>query len=201
MSTESLLPISFPLLGAGSDTAARDTAAARGHAAGYADGLALARAELAEQRTRLDAERAAERRHADQRAAQRMRVLDAAVRALERQSAPVLAEARTRILDAALEIAEALLGQELQDGPSSARAAVARALSGIDGEDVRTVRLHPADLADLSATDVPAGLQLSPDPSLQRGDAVAECENGQLDARLGSALARVRDVLTGGAPE
>ncbi len=200
MSTDALIPLSFPLLGPESGTAAHRTASARGHAAGYADGLARARVELAEQRARLDAERAAERVSVDQRLAERVRVLDTAARALERQSAPVLAEARARILAAALEIAEALLGQELQHGPSSARAALARALGGGDGEQVRAVRLHPADLAELASIDVPAGLALVADASLQRGDAVGECENGRLDARLGAALTRVRAVLTGGAP-
>ncbi len=200
MSTEALVPFSFPLLGPGSGKAAQDMAAARGHAAGYADGLALARLELAEQQTRMDLDRAAERRHAEQRLAGRVSVLDAATRALERQSAPSLAEARTRILDVALEIAEALLGQALQDGPSSARAAVARALGAADGEEVRAVRLHPADLAEIPSTDVPAGLTLVADGSLQRGDAVAECPNGHLDARLGTALTRVRDALGSGDP-
>ncbi|MHA7240852.1 FliH/SctL family protein [Arthrobacter sp. TMS1-12-1] len=195
MSTDALTPFAFPRLGTGQSS---HVAVAQGHAAGYADGLALARAELAEHRARLDAEQAAARAHADAVLAQRLEVLDTAARALDARIAPVLDEARTRILDAAVHITEALLGRALEDGPSSARAAVARALRGADGEEVRVVRLHPADLAVLAPRDTPAAVTLVPDASLQRGDAVAECPNGHVDARLGTALARVRSALAGG---
>lgn len=198
MSTDALTPVTFPYLGRGSGQAAHDTAVAQGHSAGYADGLALARAELAEHRARLEAEAASARLQAEALLAQRLRVLDAAARALEARTAPVLDQARERILDAAFGITEALLGRALADGPTSARNAVARALEGADGEDVRAVRLHPADLALLAPGDAPQGVTLVPDASLGRGDAVAECTNGSIDARLGTALARVRTALAGG---
>ncbi|MHA7189995.1 FliH/SctL family protein [Arthrobacter sp. MDT2-16] len=197
MSTDALTPVAFPRLGPGSGQAAHHAAVTQGHAAGYADGLVLARAELAEHRARLDAEHAAARAHADALLAQRLRVLDAAARALDARTAPVLDHARTRILDAALGITEALLGHALQDGPSSARAAVERALAAADGEEVRAVRLHPADIDLLGPGIVPTGVDLVPDAALQRGDAVAECPDGSIDARLGTALARVRSALSG----
>ncbi|PPB48137.1 hypothetical protein C4K88_14235 [Arthrobacter pityocampae] len=198
MSTDALTPVAFPRLGPGSGQATHHAAVAQGHAAGYADGLALARAELAERRLRLEADHAAARARADDALAERLRVLDAAARAFDARTAPVLDEARTRILDAAVHITEALLGRALEDGPSSARAAVARALQGAEDVQVRTVRLHPADLALLSPDDAPATVQLVPDASLQRGDAVAECPDGHVDARLGTALARVRTALAAG---
>ncbi|WP_104166935.1 FliH/SctL family protein [Arthrobacter sp. SX1312] len=198
MSTDALAPFAFPRLGPGSGQAAHHAAVAQGHAAGYADGLALARAELAEHRARLDAEHAAARAQADIVLAQRLRVLDTAARAFDARTAPVIDEARTRILDAAVGITEALLGRALEDGPSSARAAVARALRGAEGVEVRAVRLHPADLAVLTPGDAPAAVRLVPDASLQRGDAVAECPDGHVDACLGTALARVRSALAAG---
>jgi flagellar assembly protein FliH len=42
---------------------------------------------------------------------------------------------------------------------------------------------------------VPDGVELVADPQLARGDAVAELADGYLDARLSTALARVRRVL------
>lgn len=198
MSTDALVPIAFPRLGRGAASATHETAVAQGHAAGYADGLELARAELAQHAARLEAEHAAARAESDALLAQRLRVLDTAARALEARTAPVLDNARNRILEAALDIAEALLGRALEDGPASARAAVARALGAADGEKVRAVRLHPADLALLGPVTVPDGVDLVADPSLARGDAVAECPDGHVDARLGSALARVRTALAAG---
>jgi flagellar assembly protein FliH len=39
-----------------------------------------------------------------------------------------------------------------------------------------------------------------PDLSLARGDAIAEYPDGELDARIGSALARARAALAGETP-
>jgi len=82
----------------------------------------------------------------------------------------------------------------------TARAAVARALAVTDPGDVVTVRLHPADLAQLDAAtrdSVAADLAFVADASLARGDAEAERRVGQVDARLGTALDRARTALLG----
>jgi flagellar assembly protein FliH len=206
MWTDGLVPVTFPRLGPASGQAVDDIAFARGHSAGYASGLALAAAELAERRAAAEAEFAAARARADAAVQQRLRVLDAAARALDARIAPVLAEARGRILDTAFSIAEVIVGHALQDGASSARAAVARALQGTEGEEVRAVHLHPADVALLSSEEaVRPGLVLLGDASLGRGDAVAELADGTIDARLSTALDRVRAVfgtssIPGGAP-
>ncbi len=196
MSTDALVPVTFPRLGPASGQAIDDVAFARGHAAGYADGLSLARVELTERRAAVDAAAEESRVRAEAVAAQRLRTLDAATRALEARTAPVLAEARGQILEIAFDIAEELVGHSLKDGPASARAAVARALRGTTDEEVRGVRLHPADLALLQADDVDRpGLVLVADATLGRGDAVADLPQGSVDARLSSALERVRAVL------
>jgi flagellar assembly protein FliH len=59
-----------------------------------------------------------------------------------------------------------------------------------------TVRLHPEDRALLDLT-VLAGrpVSLVDDPALTRGDAVVETETGVVDATVGAALDRVREVL------
>ncbi|KQS17302.1 hypothetical protein [Frigoribacterium sp. Leaf186] len=82
----------------------------------------------------------------------------------------------------------------------TARAAVARALAVTDPGDVVTVRLHPADLAQLDAAtldSVAADVAFVADASLARGDAEAELRVGQVDARLGTALDRARTALLG----
>lgn len=196
MSTDELVPITFPRLGPASGQAVDDVAFARGHAAGYTFGLSLAASELAERKIAVEAEVDAARTRADTLVRRRLQMLDAAAHALEVRSAPVLAEARGRILDVAFGIAEALVGHALEDGPSSARAAVLRALHGAEGQEVRAVHLHPADLALLDPEDtVRPGLVLVPDTALQQGDAWAELPDGTVDARLGTALERVRAVL------
>ena len=99
----------------------------------------------------------------------------------------------------ALELAEAILGYELAEGTRTARAALNRALSGNDAATVLAIRLHPADIEVLAkeGQDLPAGLPLLADASLQRGDAKVEYQQGWLDASLGSALARAKAALLG----
>lgn len=65
--------------------------------------------------------------------------------------------------------------------------------------EVAAVRLHPADVAVLKAVGMSeaAGVDLVPDASLARGDAMAQYPDGWLDARIGTALARARAVLLG----
>jgi flagellar assembly protein FliH len=61
--------------------------------------------------------------------------------------------------------------------------------------------LNPADVAALDGLDLPAlvgrPVKLLADPSLGLGDALAESGASRIDARLTSALARVREVLAG----
>ncbi|MFC0486982.1 FliH/SctL family protein, partial [Sinomonas atrocyanea] len=156
-------------------------------------------AEAAARQEQRRAEHAAALAALRARAEAAVAVLAAAARALEARTAPVLAEAESQIAAAALAVAEAAIGRELGDAPGGARAALARALSAPDAAAVLAVRLHPADLALLgeAAGSVPASVSLEPDPSLARGDAVAVYPDGELDARIGTALARAAAALTG----
>ncbi|WP_049822374.1 FliH/SctL family protein [Arthrobacter sp. H41] len=185
----------FPVL-AGGQNSARATATARGHAAGYAEGLRLAALELGERRERLDADYAA-LVHGNQLAtARQLEVLAAAARALDARTAPALAEARALLAAGAFELVEAITGRMLEDSAGSARAAVERALSLSDGDDVRAVRLHPTDLEALGAGyRAQAGVELLADRNLTPGDAVADCSDGYLDARISTSLGRARAVL------
>ncbi len=168
---------------------------ARGHAAGYAAGLRRAAAEAAvrdeQQRSQQAASRAADLARTDHAVA----VLQAAAGDLVARTAPVLAEADAQLVAAAIDLAEMILGRELSDAPSGARAALARALSASDSSDVVAVRLHPDDAALVTPEAERAGVSVAADARLRRGDAVAVYPDGELDARIGTALGRARAVL------
>ncbi|MEN1977050.1 FliH/SctL family protein, partial [Cellulomonas sp. P4] len=119
---------------------------------------------------------------------------------------------------AALELAAVVLGQEVADAPTAARAALRRLREQDPRREVHTVRLHPRDLATVRAAlaapaatgDVPAGdvlaglpdltgVELVADPALEPGDAVGELPDGYLDARIGAALDRARAALAASA--
>jgi flagellar assembly protein FliH len=191
--------ITFPSLGVSEPSEDLDRARIRGHAAGYAAGLRAAAAEA--EILALAALAESEQREAASRNALSSAL--GALRSATEQAAairhPILAEADSALAAAAIDLAEAIIGRELDDTESSAKTAVRRAISVVAADDVLEVRLHPDDLTVISSdrTDTP-GLQLVADASLNRGDAVLTVPDGSVDARISTALARARTVLLGG---
>jgi flagellar assembly protein FliH len=78
---------------------------------------------------------------------------------------------------------------------------MARALALAPSGRPVTVHLHPADHATVTGGQPgPVEIEgrsvtLLADPTLQPGDAVAECDATIIDARIAPALARAREVL------
>ena len=173
---------------------------ARGHSAGYAAGLRAAAAEMDATAARLGAEHAASVRQGQARIDRVVAVLGAAAAALDERTIPVLRDAENTLVTTALDLAEAILGHELDDAERSARSALGRALHHSTDVSPHSVRLNPDDLAILDAAVLAkSGVEFAADPSLARGDAITEFPDGYLDARIGTALARAKAVLLGGA--
>ena len=192
--------LSFPSLRTEQQDEVDVRARASGHAAGYAEGLRAANAELDALRARLEAEHEAAIRHGQARIDRALDVLGAASAALTARAVPVVTEAQDAVAQNALRLAETILGIELATGDTSARAALARAFSTVDAPLVTSVRLSPMDLAVLDDTIIAsAGVALVADPTLGRGDAIAELPVGYLDARISSATDRARAAILGGA--
>jgi flagellar assembly protein FliH len=175
-------------------------------AAGYAEGWAAGR-----QQALVAAQAEAEQRaceHAALQVALRQRC-DSAVAALahaadqlHQRELPVLDEMGETLLEAALSLASAVLDRELQGLDDTALLALRRTVSPLPGDGPVRVRLSPADHAELTQhTDRPAWngreLDLTPDASLRRGEAVAEADGALVDGRIASALDRARAALAG----
>lgn len=197
-------PLTFPTLPATprQEQADADSRAA-GHAAGYAAGLRAAGAELAGQRAALDAEHRAAILHDNARSEAAIAVLAACASALENRLLPVVTQAQDAIAAAALDLAETIIGAELADGERSAKAALGRAIAAVDLAMITTIRLNPLDLGVLDPSvrnelaRAASGISLTADPSLARGDAIADLPVGYLDARIGTAVARARAAIMG----
>lgn len=193
----------FPVVGESSHSDARHRGYTQGHAAGYAEGMRAAAVEQARIRAQLQAELAAERAESLHRTDAAAAVLAAAAAAFQQRFRLVLQDAESVLAVSAVELAEAVLRYEFDDGERTARAALRRALSagggGPESPAPVAVRLHPADIAVLETAGVEAstGVELIPDSSLTRGDAVAHYPAGWLDARVGAALSRARAALLG----
>lgn len=171
-------------------------ARAQGYAQGWAEGRRLALAQAAEAAEADRAAREADRRtrHAEQSAL--LAALDSALAQLATRTAEAVAEVAGDAVELALTLAEAVVGRELATAVDPGADALRRALRVIDPAVTTTVRLHPADRATLDP-QLLAGrdVVLVDDPGLARGDAVAETPETLVDATIGAALERVREVL------
>jgi flagellar assembly protein FliH len=196
MSSDTFLAMSVPRLQDTDTARIEQQARARGHAAGYTAGLRAAQSDVDRRVAELREQHERALRAEQDKTAAAVAVIAAAARALENRTVPVLAESTATLVATAVELAEAILGYELQDEERSARAALARALDGAEPHEIHVVRLNPDDLALLGeGTRALAGVDLVADASLSRGDAVTEFPDGYLDARLSTALARAKAAL------
>ena len=128
-----------------------------------------------------------------------MQRLAAAADALAAREATARAQIEDQVVATAFEIAAALLGTELLQPDERARAAIARALALAPESGLVVARMNPADLAVIGDTNTLAAgrmLELVADGSVVPGDCIVEVGACRVDARLGAALDRVREVLS-----
>jgi flagellar assembly protein FliH len=176
----------------------REEARREGWAAGHAEGRVAAEQVVAA------AERAAEERLTavqvrwERRLASATAAMGAAAERLDARTAPVVDELRDSILDAVLLLVGDLLGRELAMASSPGLDALQRALTLCPSDVPVQVRLHPDDLAEVppeALAQLPASVTVRGDDSVERAGALAEAGTQRIDAQLGAALERVREVL------
>ncbi|MCW2966638.1 MAG: fliH, partial [Solirubrobacteraceae bacterium] len=169
----------------------RAQAHAEGFAAGHAEGMTEAAGVIA------DAERAAAERLAEVQARWERRLVSAtaavgaAVTRLDEASIPVADEVRDSIIGTVLTLVEDLLGRELALADSPVLDAVRRALTLCPADSPAVLRLHPDDLAEISAeslAELPDSVRVVADPAVERTGAIAETGAVRIDAQLMTAL-------------
>jgi flagellar biosynthesis/type III secretory pathway protein FliH len=106
---------------------------------------------------------------------------------LQRQQANELAA------QLAIELASAVLG-ELARQPSAAAFVAERAWRA-SGASTATLRVHPADVQEVSEA-MGAACVIVADASLKRGDCIVETSWGKLDARIETQLVKFAEALT-----
>ena len=107
-------------------------------------------------------------------------------------------EMRTTIPMVAFNLLERLLGRELELAVNPGRDAVARAMSLDDSDLTAVIRLNPRDLEKLGEiSDLTSGREVSliPDSGVEPGGALVDLGGATVDAQIGAALERVRNVL------
>ncbi len=173
------------------DRALVDSAMDDGYRAGYDAGFTAGLEDSAS---------AIESRERD-RAQQFAVVLDrlaAAADEIASEHAAVIATVEKDVVAIAFEIAQALLGRELRVIDDRGRDALRRALQFAPPVGPVVARLHPDDVTMLGNPEsIVAGrsLTVTADTSLEPGDAIVDVSAARIDARIGPALARIREVL------
>ena len=102
------------------------------------------------------------------------------------------------VVRTAFAIAEALVGHEIAQPDQRGREAIARALELAPETGLVVARVSPADYAVMGDAPTIAsgrGLELVADESVAPGDCIVDVGACRVDARIGPALERVREVL------
>jgi flagellar assembly protein FliH len=175
----------------------RAEAQAAGYAAGWAEGRRAAEDEARAARERFAAEARAAAAVQQVAAAEILHTVAAAVDAFERRAAPSIAGMEADLIAAAFALAETIIGRELATASEPGGDALRRALAFAPPGRAALVRLNPADAATLPSTLTADGrdLVLIADATLALGEAVVECDATTVEARIGAALDRAREVL------
>lgn len=183
---------------------ARVEARAVGYAQGWAQGLREAAAGQAAEIELARAQRSSALRDQAAEVGTAIQAVLAAAERLDRTALELTDHLSDTMLAAAVELATALLGRELADPLTSARSILTRVLVDAPDNQNITVWLSPSDHATLTGPDAPAllaaleagvasRLSFECDPALAPGDAVARSAHTTIDAKLSSAVARLRE--------
>ncbi len=127
------------------------------------------------------------------------------VDALERAVGCLETERRTweqvgpaEALTLALQLAELVVMKQVAGSDDAGRDAILRCFSEIEPGEQAVIRLNPHDLASLGPVDdllIDRSFELVADPAVAAGDAVAVTGSGSIDAKLSTAIERVRQEL------
>jgi flagellar assembly protein FliH len=168
-----------------------------GYHDGYNAGHALGRAE---------GERAGfQQAHAEKLAAltSTSQALVHAIDQLRSRDAVVLAEITDEVARLAFAVVEEMLGKELALAEEPVVDAVKRALRLAPDRGAVIVRAHPEDAAMLGQVEtlMPGrSAEVVSDPSVELGGCILDVGSCTIDAQIGPALERVREVLAGSRP-
>lgn len=164
----------------------RDAGYRDGHAQGHAEGRREVEQAIADHRANAD------------RLARVINALEAAADDLTRRDALALADAEGHIVAVAVELAEQLIGRELEVTTSPVIDAMARAIGVLPDRGTPILRVHPDDettareAAHADLVRWRGAVTVVADPRVEAGGCIVDVDDCRIDAQLGPALERLR---------
>ncbi len=114
--------------------------------------------------------------------------------------ARALTDADHDIVQLSIAVARRILRRELTVDPDSLSGIVKAALERLVARETQRVRVHPEDAGcvqmHLRSAGTPPGIEVCPDPSLERGSIIFETARGNLDASVSTQLIEIERGLT-----
>jgi flagellar assembly protein FliH len=165
---------------------------------GLLQGQEAARQEAAARDRARSQQADAETARRDNDWAQLLAAVQAGVAEFDARDVPIFRDVDHTVATMAVHLAEALVGRHLEVGELPALDAVQRALALAPRHSEAIVRLHPDDarrVPDLSDALPGGAVRVVADPSIEVGGCIVEAGNRTIDAQLGPALQRLREVL------
>ena len=105
-------------------------------------------------------------------------------------------EAEEDTVNLAIAIARRVLHRELATDPEAILGLVIAAFQKLNARETHRLRVSPADVTALEENrarmDLPAGLEISSDPSVPMGSTIFETSRGELDASVDTQLAEIQ---------
>lgn len=150
---------------------------------GYRAGLAAAEEELGRRRAIVQ---------------QSLNALANAVYEFDERQVQTAQDIENAVVEAAFQIAEAIVGRELQVAENPGKDAIVRALALAPEQGTAIVRLNPVDLATVATGQLPPSsrpIELMADPSVELGGCIVDVGPARIDAQLSSIIDRVREAL------
>lgn len=190
-------PLTFRQYGNAGDDARREEARRRGYTAGYADGRQKADAEAREAAASADALRAAQAQAHAEAVSRALAALTTAQESYATSAASLAGVTEDKVIALAVELAEAIIGAELSDTVQAALNAAARSSRVAVSHPSAVVALNPGDLSVLDGLgELPETVTFESSVEIAPGDSAVHLPDGEVDLRVSTAIARVRDTIS-----
>ncbi len=163
----------------GEEQAEFEENAARGFEAGLEKGRAAARGELEQAKAEIGSQ------------------IAQALGEVQKLRTQLFEEYRAELVSLALTAAARLVRARIEEGDPVAARVLEEVLGTLPARTPSRVELHPEDIEMIEATRLLEGgaeIELVPNPSLSRGSLVVRAGGDEIDARLETALAALRDA-------